>query len=198
MKEFWNERYAEKEYAYGIEPNLFFKAQLDLIPKGKILFLAEGEGRNAVYAASEGFEVHAFDISQEGKNKALQMAQQKNVTINYLVSSVENLQFPSAFFDVIVFVFAHFPIDFRKSYFQNLLSLLKPNGVVVFEGFSKEQIHFNSGGPKQIEMLFSEEEVKDEFPNLDFQYMETVEINLNEGKFHQGKGSVVRFIGIKK
>lgn len=198
MKEFWNERYSKKEYAYGTTPNLFLKDHLDSIPKGKILFPAEGEGRNAVYAAQQGFEVFAFDISEDGKRKADELAFENKVIINYNVTSVEEINYPEGYFDAIVFVFVHFPIAVRSQYYQKLLSYLKPNGYILFEAFGKEQIHLNSGGPKQVEMLFSEEEIKNEFPNIDFDFLETLDINLDEGPFHQGKANVVRFLGRRK
>ena len=77
MKEFWEIRYAEKQYAYGENPNVYFKEQLDKLKPGKILLPAEGEGRNAVYAAKQGWEVMAFDLSSEGKNKAEKLAAKK-------------------------------------------------------------------------------------------------------------------------
>ncbi|MDR7210252.1 class I SAM-dependent methyltransferase [Flavobacterium piscis] len=198
MKAFWNERYANKEYAYGIKPNEFYKDQLSQIPKGKILFPAEGEGRNAVYAALQGFEVFAFDMSEEGKQKTGQLAFENKVTIDYEVASVDEITYPQDYFDTIVFVFVHFPLNARNQYYQKLLSYLKPNGAIIFEAFGKAQIHLNSGGPKQEDMLFSEDEIKNDFKNIDFITIETADINLDEGVFHQGKANVVRFLGTKK
>jgi len=195
MKEFWNERYSEKEYAYGTTPNLFLKAHLDSIPKGKILFPAEGEGRNAVYAAQQSFEVVAFDCSEEGKNKAERLAEEKKVSLKYHVATVDEIDFEENYFDAIIFIFAHFPAEVRKQYYQKMISFLKPKGYILFEAFGKAQIHLNSGGPKQIEMLFSEEEIKNEFSNIDFKFLETLDIHLDEGQFHQGKANVVRFLG---
>ena len=197
MKDFWNDRYANKEYAYGVKPNDFYKSKLNLVPKGKLLFAAEGEGRNAVYAAQQGFEVYALDNSIEAKNKAEKLAADKNVKIDYMVSELENLDYPPNSFDALVLVFAHFPKSIRKQYHEKLLTYLKPGGMVIFEAFAKEQLNYNSGGPKQIEMLFSEEEIHDEFPNIDFIKLETVETHLDEGPYHQGNGKVVHFIGTK-
>jgi SAM-dependent methyltransferase len=197
MKDFWNERYANNEYAYGVKPNEFYKAELNLVHKGKLLFAAEGEGRNAVYAAQQGFEVYALDNSIEAKNKAEKLATENNVKIDYMVSEFENLDYPTNSFDALVLVFAHFPASIRKQYHEKLLTYLKPGGLVIFEAFAKEQIHFKSGGPKQVEMLFSEEEIHNEFPNTDFIKLETVENHLDEGPFHQGKGKVVHFTGTK-
>jgi SAM-dependent methyltransferase len=198
MKDFWNERYAAEDYAYGIEPNVFFKTQLEDLPKGKILFPAEGEGRNAVYAAQKGYEVYAFDSSVAGKTKADNLAKHKNVSLKYAVSSIEESNYPQDFFDGIVLIFAHFPPHVRKEYHQKLFTFLKPNGFIVFEAFSKNQIQNTSGGPANIEMLYTEEQIKTEFVDINFTFLETLEIHLDEGPFHQGKASVVRFTGTKK
>ena len=199
MNDFWNERYAEKEFAYGIHPNQFLADSILKLPKhGKILFPAEGEGRNAVFAAKNGFEVAAFDLSIEGKKKADELAKDNNVQIDYRVGVLENLNFEPNSFDGVVFIYAHFPNAIRKALHQQILRLVKPNGIIIFEAFSKEQLDYPSGGPKDVAMLFSEEEVKEEFENVDFDFIKTEIIELNEGAFHQGKGSVVRFIGKKR
>ena len=121
MKQFWNERYAEKEFAYGKEPNQFLKENLHKLPKGKILFVAEGEGRNAVFAAQNGYEVVAFDYSESAKDKALTLAKEQNVRIDYLISDVMDVSFETESFDAIVFIFAHFPAVFRKQAHQKLV-----------------------------------------------------------------------------
>ena len=197
MKDFWNQRYAADAFAYGTKPNDFLVQNLNLLPKGKILFVAEGEGRNAVYAAQNEFQVSAFDYSEFGQQKALQLAQQKGVTIDYLVSDVLELPYQKHSFDVLVLIFAHFPAEIRKEAHAQLLDLLKPKGYILFEAFAKEQINYASGGPKNIHMLFSEEEVKNEFPNVRFDHLSTDKTVLNEGLYHQGDGIVVRFIGTK-
>ena len=198
MKQFWNERYADNTFAYGKEPNQFLKENIDLLPKGNILFVAEGEGRNAVFAAKEGFQVSAFDYSESGKQKALALAQEHNVTVDYLVSDVLELSYEKESFEALVFVFTHFPAEIRKEAHLKLLQLLKPSGSILFEAFGKEQLNYTSGGPKDIDMLFSEEEVKNEFPAISFDSLSTEKIVLDEGPFHQGEGVVVRFIGTKK
>ena len=198
MKQFWNERYADNTFAYGKEPNQFLKENIHLLPKGNILFVAEGEGRNAVFAAKEGFQVSAFDYSESGKQKALVLAQEHNVAVDYLVSDVLELSYEKESFDGLVLIFAHFPAKIRKEAHIKLLELLKPSGSILFEAFGKEQLNYTSGGPKDIDMLFSEEEVKNEFPAISFDSLSTEKIVLDEGPFHQGEGVVVRFIGTKK
>jgi cyclopropane fatty-acyl-phospholipid synthase-like methyltransferase len=197
MSEFWNQRYRSDAYAYGTEPNLFFKNQIENLTPGKILFPAEGEGRNAVYAALLGWDTTAFDLSTEGKRKAEQLAADNNVTINYLIAGYDDVSFEPETFDCIVLIFAHMAHSKRKEYHQQLVSYLKPGGKVILEGFSKKQISFTSGGPREIEMLFSADELKNDFSNLTIQSLEEETIELSEGLFHRGLASVMRLTGIK-
>jgi len=203
MTEFWDNRYSEKEYAYGIEPNAFFKKSLKEINlKGTILFPAEGEGRNTVYAAKIGLTVNAFDTSKEGKNKADRLAKSNNVKINYSVGELNNQNYKENSFDTIVLIFAHFPPPLRLKMHQQLSKLLKPNGLLIFEGFSKKQLEFQkvnplAGGPPNYEMLFSMEEIKKDFSDFEILQLSEEIVNLHEGNYHQGESSVVRFLGKK-
>ncbi len=202
MQDFWNKRYKQKEYAYGEQPNRFFKEQIQNLSPGKALFPAEGEGRNAVYAAQLGWEVEAFDISKEGKNKANNLALKQNVTINYHVGEIETLDFKANQFDLIVLIFAHFETS-KISLCHNILaSYLRKDGLLILEGFSKNHIQFNAqnpnvGGPKDIDMLFSVDEILNDFKDLHCISCSENEIELNEGIYHIGKGSVIRYIGKK-
>ena len=197
MTNFWDERFGNKEYAYGVNPNDFFKGQIDFLIPGKALFPAEGEGRNAVYAAQLGWEVTAFDPSIEGKRKAEMLAQKQNVSINYFIDSYEFVSFPKETFDCIVLIFAHMHPLKRKEYHQKLTSFLKPKGMLILEGFSKKQIQNDTGGPKDIEMLFSKDELQSDFSSLSQINIEERDVLLNEGPFHQGNASVIRVLATK-
>jgi hypothetical protein len=197
MNDFWNERYAQEGYAYGTAPNAFLQFQLGSIPKGPLLFPAEGEGRNAVYAAEQGYEVHAFDLSTSGQKKAYILAEERNVTLQYAVGPLDTLGYQKASFDGLVLIYAHFPAAIRKAYHEELVSYVKEGGTVIFEAFSEAQLQYTSGGPKEVAMLFTEDSVREEFPSLHFTYLDTVVVDLDEGPYHQGKGSVVRFVGVK-
>jgi len=203
MKNFWDSRYANPDYAYGIEPNQFFKEILDKNSfEGKILLPAEGEGRNAIYAAKKKLEVFAFDMSIEGKKKALELAKNESVKINYEVGNFFDLQLIKEKFDVAALIFAHFPPNISTIYHNKIAELIKPNGILILEGFSKNQIELqkensNDGGPKNIDMLYSIESIKKDFPNFDIILLEEKEIDLKEGKFHRGRSRVIRFIGRK-
>lgn len=197
MNNFWDERFGNEEYAYGTEPNQFFKIQIEKLNPGKILFPAEGEGRNAVLAATLGWNVTAFDLSIEGKRKAEQLARKNNVSIQYLIENYELVDFPLESFDCIVLIFAHMNPAKREEYHKKLISYLKPGGVLILEGFSKNQIKKNTGGPRDIEMLFSEQELKSDFSAFSKIEITETDTILNEGLFHQGTASVIRVFGVK-
>lgn len=199
----WDDRYKSEEFAYGEEPNNFLKEQLEKLNPTSILFPAEGEGRNAIFASKLGWNVSAFDISEEGRNKALKLAEANNVSIDYQVGELETLDFEENQFDAIALIYAHFPAEIKSDIHKQLDALLKKNGIIIFEAFSKKHLEYvrkneKVGGPKDIESLFSIEEIKTDFPNYEIIELEEKEIELNEGLFHNGTGSVIRFVGRKK
>lgn len=194
---FWDERFAQAEYVYGENPNVFLNSVLRTLPEGTILLPAEGEGRNAVFAAELGWKVDAFDTSTEGKNKATRLANKKGVTINYTISGFEEFETKPNAYDAIGLIYTHVPAEQRKAYFQKCITWLKPGGTLILEGFSKQQLGKNSGGPKKVEMLFDLEELKVELESLNFGYAEELDILLSEGKYHEGIGSVVRIVAKK-
>ena len=199
----WDDRYSSEEFAYGEEPNNFLKEQLKKLSPSTILFPAEGEGINAIFAAKLGWKVAAFDISEEGRNKALRLAENNNVSIDYQVGELETLDFEENQFDAIALIYAHFPAMIKSEIHKQLDKLLKKDGIIIFEAFSKKHLEYVTknekvGGPKDIESLFSVEEIKADFPNYEIIKLEEKEIELNEGLYHNGTGSVIRFIGRKK
>jgi SAM-dependent methyltransferase len=201
-KNSWDKRYKEKGHAYGEAPNLFFEEWLQKFKPGSILMPADGEGRNGVFAAKLGWKVTSFDLSETGKFKALELAKKNDVTIDYYVGDLGQLSFEKESFDAIGLIYAHFAAEKKSAIQRELASYLKPGGVIIFEAFGKQHVQYNSinpkvGGPKDIDMLFSTEEVKGDFENYVTSILEEVEILLNEGSFHIGKGSVVRFVGMK-
>jgi SAM-dependent methyltransferase len=198
----WNERFSKDEYAYGEDPNNFLREQLGKLKPGTILFAAEGEGRNAVFAAMQGWTVSAFDISVEGKNKALRLAEKNEVTLDYQVGELKSLYFKPGQFDTLALIYAHFPPKIKSLYHRTLDGYLRKGGTVIFEAFSKKHLDYLAlnpkvGGPTDIAMLFSIDEFKSDFPDYEIILLEEKEIELHEGAFHQGTGSVIRFVGRK-
>ncbi|WP_426478983.1 class I SAM-dependent methyltransferase [Chryseobacterium sp. CBSDS_008] len=198
----WDERYGTEEFAYGTAPNNYLREQLTRLTPGKILFPAEGEGRNAVFAATQGWQVSAFDISANGRNKALQLAEQQGMTIDYQVGELSALNYKEEQFDAIALVYAHFPAAIKSSIHQMLNQYLRKGGFIIFEAFSKNHLEYIArnekvGGPKDLESLFSVEEIRADFPDYHSIELAETEIELKEGVFHNGTGSVIRFVGQK-
>ncbi len=202
MKSFWNQRYSQDEYAYGKEPNAFFKNELDKLQPGKLFLAAEGEGRNAVYAAQKGWEVVCYDFSEEAQKKALKLAKEKGVSIDYRLGSLADINFDKPEFDAIGIVFVQLPEVIRRQNFQKMCSFLKSGGTMILEAFSKSHIVDQRenpavGGPKNIDQLYELDSIKKDFENFDIELAAEVQTNLEEGIYHRGKSSVVRFVGRK-
>ena len=197
MKEFWDDRFSNEEYYYGREPNLFFKNAIDELKPGKLFLPGEGEGRNAVYAAKLGWDVLAVDYSMAGVTKAMKLAAENNVTIRYETSDLLRYQAKESF-DAIAVIFVHFQPDDRKTFFSNIRSALKTDGVLILELFERKQIKNNSGGPKDVNMLVTVNELREEFRSLDIRMLRCETVHLSEGDHHAGDAEVVRMIAIKQ
>ena len=198
----WNDRYRSEAYAFGETPNEFLKTQLEKLKVGTILFPAEGEGRNAVFAATLGWRAHAFDISMEGKKKAIQLARRNDVEIDYKIGELPDLNYLPEQFDAIALIYAHFPAEIKSHYHQLLSSYLRKGGIIIFEAFSKNHLEYvvknpGVGGPRDIASLFSVDELKSDFSAYEIIELAEKEIELNEGLHHVGKGAVIRFVGKK-
>ena len=203
MKQFWDNRYQEEGFAYGEKPNVYFAAALTRLPVGHLLLPAEGEGRNAIFAAKLGWQVHAIDQSVAGKAKALDWAKKENVTITYTVGDLSALDLGTAVYDTAALIFAHFPPALKTVIHHSVAQAVKRGGHILLEGFSKQHIRYNTenpqaGGPKDEEMLFAPEEMSSLFPGFETVHCEEKIIALHEGKYHVGQSAIVRYLGKKK
>lgn len=197
MNKFWDERYSSDDFVYGKEPNEFFKSEIDKLPPGNLLLPSEGEGRNAVYAAKLKWTVDAFDQSEKGKEKCELLAKENNVQINYTVADALEINLNENYYDMLALIFAHYPSRIRKQVHQKCIKALKPGGLLVLEAFNPLQLNNQSGGPKDIDMLYTTEILKDDFADLTIKYLEELSVDLSEGKHHSGKGDVVRVLATK-
>lgn len=200
--DFWDERYSVNEYVYGEHPNSYLKEQLKNLPVGSILFVGEGEGRNGVYAAKLGWKVSAYDLSVEGKKKAERLARKHNVQVDYKVGELHELDYQKEQFDAIAVIFTHFHSKLRASMHTELSGYLRPGGYIIMEVFSKKQIDYqvegdSGGGPKNIDMLYTLEDIQSDFENFKFVELQETKKYLMEGDHHNGLSSVIRFVGIK-
>jgi SAM-dependent methyltransferase len=197
MNSFWDIRYSTINHVYGREPNSFFASHLKKLAPGRILLPGEGEGRNAVYAAARGWTVEAFDQSGVAKEKALKLAAEKGVQISYSVCLLEEFQFKPNHYDVAGLIFLHADTPSRQYLHRKVYESLKPGGVLLLEAFHKEQLNNDTGGPKSLDLLFNEKELSVDFAPFETQLLEKRVIALNEGAFHQGEATVIRYIGKK-
>ena len=197
MKKFWDLRYSQPEYAYGKEPNRYFEYILSNLKPGKILLPAEGEGRNAVFAAENGWKVTAVDFSTKARDKALNYADERNVTMNYLISDVEKYAFPENEYDVAALIYAHFPPQCRTNIHRSVIKSIKPGGTLIVEAFSKKQINNNTGGPREVNLLYDLEELLYDFKGLVIGVAAETEIELSEGIYHKGRADVIRILAKK-
>ena len=196
MKEFWDTRYAAEEYVYGTEPNEYFKSFIDPLEPESILLPTEGEGRNAVYAAARGWKVTAFNFSIYSKEKVLELTRQHNVSIDYQLTDYKHFKSDKKY-DLVVLLYGHFAPEDRQEYHRKIRNFIKSGGILLLEAFSKEQIHNNSGGPKNPEALYNKEMMKNDFGELQITTLEEVTKELKEEGFHEGKANIIRLIATK-
>lgn len=193
-QEFWDARYNAEDYVYGTEPNRYFQHVLDQQPTaGRLLLLSEGEGRNAVYAASKGWKVTAVDFSEAGREKALALAAAQQVDLEYFVMDVRDFDIVvKGPWDMIGLIYAHFPSGYRLDIHQKCAEALRPGGVLVLECFRKEQVNRTSGGPKDPEMLYSKILLESDFHALERKEVQEATIELTEGSGHVGAAEVLQ------
>ena len=195
----WDERYSTQEYVYGKLPNDFLLERYHSFkPGGAVLCLAEGEGRNAVFLAKKGFRVTGMDSSKVGKEKALELAKEHNVEIEYEVADLEKADLGENKWDAIVSIFAHMPKSWRNDLHQRIFKALKPGGVLLLEGYSKEQLALGTGGPKDENLLYELEEFEKDLEEMDFEILVKTEREIQEGRFHSGRSSTIQLLARKR
>jgi len=192
-KEMWDQRFSEQNYAYGKQPNAFIKDINERLPKdSKVGCFAEGEGRNGVYLAKMGHDVTILDQSDQGLNKALQLAKKEGVSIETVQGDLTEMEMESDQFDAAVMVFGHVPKQDQSFLMEQMIRSVKPGGHVLFEVYSEAQLSYGTGGPKSMEMLYAAEDVLDwikDYKCLHFYYGEA---ERNEGERHKGIGHVIQ------
>lgn len=193
----WDERFSGDDFYYGDRPNDFLRAVAPRIPAGRVLLLAEGEGRNAVYLAEQGYEVTAVDGSLVALRKAQRLAAARNVTMTTVHADLGDFRVEPGAWEGVVSCYCHLPVEIRAPLHRAVVDGLKPGGLLVLEGFSKEQLAYKSGGPAALELLLSLDELRRELSGLSFVHAVQVEREVLEGLGHTGLASVVQLLGVK-
>jgi SAM-dependent methyltransferase len=193
---FWDTRYKENETVYGNQPNTFFKQFIDTHQPGTLLLPAEGEGRNALYAASKGWQVDAFDFSEVAMVKAIKKAEDQKLKINYQVFDLKKFKAEKKY-DAVALIYVHLPERVRKAFHREVYRSLKSGGFLIFEAFAKEQLRLESGGPKDPAQLYDAPSICNDFQFLHVLYCAEKEVELHEGPFHKGMAAVLQLVGQK-
>ena len=194
----WDQRYCGNRFVYGTAPNDFLAQQAHRITDGPVLCLAEGEGRNAVFLAQQGHEVHAVDLSRFGRAKAMGLAEKAGVSIHYDVGDLAHLDMGEERWQAVISVFAHTSSTLRRAIHQKVVAGLKPGGVFILEAFSPDQLDTSgTGGPKNPDMLVPLGDVQQELAELDLIIARETLRSVDEGELHRGECSVVQIVGIK-
>ena len=198
MKEFWNERYSEDGFTYGTNPNDFLATHVNKLKEaGKVLCLAEGEGRNALFLARKGFQVTAVDFSEVGIQKIKENAQKEGLKIEAVVADLKDFDMGEDQWDGIISIFAPLPPPLRKIVHSKIQRALRPKGILILEAYTPKQIKFQTGGPKDEAMLVNLNILQEELSELTPVFETETEREIHEGKYHNGPSAVVQFIAEK-
>jgi len=194
----WDERYSTEEYAYGTTPNEFLVENVSCIPKGKVLSLAEGEGRNAVFLAKQGYAVTAVDASLVGLNKARKLAEENGVAVEFIHADLADYDLGENKWDGIVSIFCPLPSSLRKALYKKVVAGLKQDGVFLLEAYTPDQLKHGTGGGNSVDVMQTKESLRFELAGLEFNHLTELERDVREGVYHTGIGSVVQAIATKE
>ncbi len=195
----WDSRYNTVEYVFGKEPNRWLEQRGGVLPqRGRILCVADGEGRNSVWLAGRGLEVDAFDVSKTGVDKARRLATEKKVTVSYNVADCDSFAWKSETYDAVVAIFVQFADPaLRERLFKNMVHALKPGGVILVQGYTPKQLDYRTGGPPEISHLYTPELLREAFANLRISELTEYEEVMQEGSRHQGLSALIGMVAHK-
>ncbi|MAO03327.1 MAG: SAM-dependent methyltransferase [Citromicrobium sp.] len=197
---FWDERYATDEYLFGTAPNAFLAREVHRLPPGsKVLAVADGEGRNSVFLAQHGHRVVATDISERALDKARALAERRAVEVEYRQANLAEWQWPAEAFDAVVGIFIQFAgPELREDIFDGIHRSLKPGGLLLLEGYREEQLAYGTGGPPNIENLYTEDGLRRAFSTWEIELLDAYDAEIEEGIGHSGKSALIDLIARKR
>jgi cyclopropane fatty-acyl-phospholipid synthase-like methyltransferase len=198
-QDFWNQRYSEEELAYGFLPNRYLQEKASLMQPGmRVLAVGDGEGRNGIWLARRQLEVWSVDFSLTGLKKEQALSRNEDLSIRLLCADLANWKWPQNFFDAVVLIFVHFSPKVRKQIHHYVMNSLKSSGYLIMQSFQIAQLRYNSGGPRSTEMLYSPEQLRDDFAGMNIiELNESVEF-LEEGTYHKGEAAVINLLAQRK
>ena len=196
----WNARFANDDYVFGTEPNEWLRRHAAVWPAGaKVLCVADGEGRNSVWLARQGYQVEAFDISEVGVAKAKRLAQANQVQVDYAVAGCDDFAWRPQHYDGLAAIFVQFADPaLRTRLFRHMVESLKPGGTLVLLGYTPKQLEHGTGGPKVLSHLYTEDLLRQAFADLDIQTLNAYETDLAEGAGHHGRSAVIGLVATRR
>jgi SAM-dependent methyltransferase len=198
MSEFerWETRFAAPGYHFGKEPNAFLKSKAHLLKAGeKALSIADGEGRNGVFLAGLGLDVLAMDFSPAALAKAQALARERGVTARFEQADLETWTWPAGEFDVVVAIFIQFCAPpLRARVFESMKRALKPGGLILMQGYRPEQLKYKTGGPSQVEQLYTRELLENAFADCASVELEEYDREVHEGSGHGGMSALIDLV----
>ncbi len=198
-RETWDGRFSTDGYIFGTEPNAWLAAHANLLQPGmRVLAVADGEGRNSVWMAKRGLTVDAFDISPVGVAKAEKLAQQSGVQVNYQIAGIEDFAWKVGEYDAVVAIFIQFADpDTRAALFRRMKSALKPDGLLLLQGYTPKQLEYKTGGPPNVDHLYTEDLMQEAFGDMDISELRSYDDVLNEGTQHRGQSALIGVVARK-
>jgi SAM-dependent methyltransferase len=195
----WNHRYQSEGFVFGTEPNHWLASHAHVWqPGARVLCVADGEGRNSVWLAQRGVQVDAFDIAELGVAKARALADAANVKVNFQVADVDSFHWPPGAYDGIAAIFIQFaPPAQRARLFEHMVQALKPGGVLLLQGYTPQQLVYKTGGPGQLDHLYTEELIRQSFAQMRLDVLDVYEAELSEGQGHRGRSALLGLVATK-
>lgn len=195
----WNERYAGEEYHFGTEPNAFLASQRDRLKPGMhCLAVADGEGRNGVWLAEQGLQVLSVDSSSVAVAKARALAQGRGVALDVELADLTQWDWGCEKFDLVVAIFIQFvPPALREQMFSDIKHCLKPGGLLLLQGYTPRQLEYRTGGPSQIENLYTEAGLRESFSDMEILHLAEHDSLIHEGAGHDGMSALIDMVARK-
>lgn len=191
----WDVRYDADNFRYGTEPNDFLRAEVGRLPAdSRVLCLAEGEGRNAVFLAGAGHRPLGVDTSEVGLQKAEGLARERGVSIETLVADLATLQIRADHWDAVVSIWCHLPGPARRDLHRRVVAGLRPGGVLILEAYTPAQLQRGTGGPPDPDRFMTLAGLRHELEGLEFLVGREVVRDVHEGDLHHGSSDVVQVV----
>lgn len=191
--ETWNRRYAGDDFLFGTAPNAWLRDHAGAITAGgRVLCVADGEGRNSVWLAQQGLVVDAFDVADRAVQKAQAFARQAGVQVNHTVADCDGFAWPESAYDAVAAIFVQFADPaLRTRLFQRMVASLKPGGLLILQGYTPRQLDYRTGGPPILSHLYTADMLRTAFAALTILTLDEYEADVQEGSGHSGHSALV-------